>query len=66
MLGIGINVFNGETLMCTSDVKRKYGLDDYTLDDILIRVSKSCQNAILNNVFGIKASSRFVSCSTRF
>ena len=65
-LGIGINVFNGETLMCKSDVKRKYGLDDYTLDDILIRVSKSCQNAILNNVFGIKASSRFVSCSTRF
>ena len=65
-LCIGINVFNGEILMCKSDVKRKYGLDDYTLDDILIRVSKSCQNAILNNFFGIKASSRFVSCSTRF
>lgn len=66
ILGIGINVFNGETLMCISDVKRKYGLDDYELDDILTRVSKSCQNAILNNIFGIKASSRFVSCSTRF
>lgn len=66
VLGIGINVFNGETLMCTSDVKRKYGLDDYELNDILTMVSKSCQNAILNNIFGIKASSRFVSCSTRF
>ena len=65
VLGVGINVFNGETLMSTSDVKRKYGLDDYTLDDILTKVSKSCQSVILNNVFGIKASSRFVSCSTR-
>ena len=65
VLGVGINVFNGETLMSAPDVKKKYGLDDYTLDDILTKVSKSCQSVILNDVFGIKASSRFVSCSTR-
>lgn len=64
--GIGIDVFSGSILMNRREIEAKYSLGSEVLEDILINVSKCCQESIINEVFGIKTSSRFVSCSTRY